>query len=713
MVLGGRTGQVTVFIILGLLLVIGVALYLQLRGEGVPGVAPGVLSAPVEIRPVVAFVTDCLSRSARDGIIRIGTGGGYIDATAYGAKVNDANPTEGDAVSFAPESTVHLPYWWYLKSPNVCTGTCEFSTMRPPLLREGGRNSIESQLDAYVAAETERCAANFTPFVKQGFSVIPTAKPTVITDVAEQGVSFTLTWPLVIQRSGQRYDYGRFGDNQQVPLYEMYNIATEMTQSETKHSYLENHILQVISSYSGLRAGQLPPIAAATFDLDFGKRWVKEDVRRRVRELTTAYVPMLRIWGSANGVYLEAPATARDPALWERLYDLNMMVPLEQNHPRYEVHMSSPQWWREHFDLNCRGQVCAADSFVNTFGFPFGFQKYNFAYDLSVPVLVEIRDPQSFGGKGYVFQYALEANVRNNEPMPLTGFYPVSANSTPAASLFCDPEQRTSGEVTVKVTDSLGKPVDTSLLYRCGDEVCPVGESKNGVFKGRFPRCVGGFVVAMQNDRYAADVPFNSDNDDEQSVEVISDPIVTLKADFQRIRMIKQNGVWAIDPTPMPKRGGDQAVIILERRGTDYDQPFASSVEMCGRGAQTLSEARLVPGTYDVTVLSMYHDPLVFPPQKRCTGEYCFTIPEQPLVFGKAGAQCDGGTPLLTGMATFSWTLAPKDLYGSTKILFRTLSAAIDELPEQSREIEDLDVIGDLGDRSMAYSPWLRPEVLP
>jgi hypothetical protein len=712
MVSGGRKAQLTVFIILGLLVVVGVALYLTIRAAPQP--TPSVLTAPVEVRPVVQFVTDCLTRSARDGIVRIGAGGGYIDVKSFGATVNTIDPTEGDAVSFTADSQLAMPYWWYLKAPNTCTGACEFATFRPPLLREGGRNSIESQLDAYVAAETERCTGNFTTFLQQGFAIGPQARPAVTTAVAENGVSFVLDWPLLIVRNGQQFRQDRFADNEQVPLYEMYNVATEMTQSETKNNFLERHILQVINSFTGLQAGQLPPVAAATFELDFGKRWVKEDVRRRVQELITAYVPLLRVWGAANGVYLEAPASTRDPALWERLYDLNMIVPLEQNHPRFEVRFSAPQWWRQYFDLNCRGQVCAPDSFVNTFGFPFGFQKYNFAYDVSAPVLVEIRDPQSFGGKGFVFQYAMEANVRNNEPMPLQGFYPTGANATPGATLFCDPEQRTSGMITVNVHDSLDKPVDTSLMFRCGDESCPVGSSVNGVFTGRFPRCAGGFLTAMENDRYAADVPLNTHTEDNQQVEVVSDPIVTLKADFERIRLVKTNGIWTIDPTPQPRRGGDQAVIVLEREGNAYDQPFASSVEMCGRGSQqALSEARLVPGTYDVTVLGMYYDQVIFPPQKRCTGEYCFTIPEEPLVFGQAGAVCDGGNPLLEGTASFKWTITPQELYGSSKIMFKSLVAAIDELPEQSRQIEDLDAAGDTGDRSSAYAAWLAPEVLP
>ncbi|MEK6822437.1 MAG: hypothetical protein AABY13_01300, partial [Nanoarchaeota archaeon] len=490
---------------------------------------------------------------------------------------------------------------------------------------------------------------------------------------------------------------------------------------------LERHIKQVIDSFTGLQEGGLPPVAYATFDLDSGKRWIKVDVQRQVRSLITTYVPMLQVWGTSNHVFLEAPADTPDPDLWSRLYNLNMLIELQKNHPGLEIRFASPDWWREYFDLNCRGQICAADSFVNTFGFPFGFQKYNFAYDVSVPVLVEIRDKKAFGGEGYVFQYALEANIRSNEPFPVAGYNPnypdaVFNESVPARSLLCEPEQRSGTEVTVNVVDGIsGAPIDAAITFDCGDESCPIGETQNGKIVARFPRCAGGVINAIASERFGHAVPLNTNNEETASVTVTSEQIKEFAAEFKRVQFVKSDDEWRLDPAPTFAQKGDQYVVMLNREGEPDDQPFAGAVEYCSGATQNDgATARLVPGNYSINVLVLYHEPLVFPPQRQCaddTGQYCFTIPEEPLLFGRPDADCTSPGagqpgPFLSGGSEYRWELTPQTFASGNTVIFKSLVAAIDKTPEQERELEDMDIVADLQDRSSAYTKILTPEVV-
>ncbi len=718
-----KKAQITVFIILGLLLVIGVSIYLYMTQSAVQkGLPPSVLEAPVEIRPVVQYITDCLAEAGEGAIIRIGAGGGYIDVKSRGARVNQIDPTEGDALQFAPGSNLTIPYWWYLKSPNNCVGACEFGSMKPPLLRESGQNSIENQLDEAVAEAVRECTINFTSLSRQGFAIIPEGKPMVTTTIGTTGVTFLLDYPLSITREGQEFRQQNYGTHVSVQLTEMYSMASELAQLEAnpKYTYLERHMQQVIDSFTGLQDGGLPPVAYATFDLDNGKRWVKEDVHRQVRSLITTYVPMLQVWGAKNQILLEAPADAEYPDLWNRLYNLNMLIPLKDNHPQFEVRFASPDWWREHFNLNCRGQICAPDSMVNTYGFPFGFQKYNFAYSYSVPVLIEIRDPTAFANKGFVFQYAMEANVRDNEPFTILGyenpwdeftkdFSPVA----PGASMICDMEQRTGSTVTVNVVDAAGKPVDAAISFACGEENCAIGPTKGGTLTTKFPRCAGGDISAVVAERYGQSVPVNTHDEDTKTVTVVSYPITELRADFDRVQYVKTAGGWIFNPTRVDKLRGDQIVVMMARDGRQGDQPYAASVEMCGTpGDNTLGVARLVPGNYTVSTISMYHEKLAFLPQKRCVDSFCYTIPDKEMSFGKEGATCASGNPMLLGSSEFHWEVTPEMLASGNTLMFKSLVAAIDQVPEATREIEDMDIISELQDASVAYQQYLLPEVV-
>lgn len=706
---------------MGLVLVIGVASYLYFtQRPAAEDLLPSVLEAPVEIRPVVQMVTDCLSEAGKNGIVRIGAGGGYIDVKSTGVAINPVEPTESDAVPFAPGAELAVPYWWYLKSRNTCRGACEFSTLRPPLLREGGLNSVESQLDAYVAQTLDRCTGNFSLLQRQGFFIAPEGKPLVSTTIGATGVTYILDYPLIITREGQEFRHNKFGTRMDVPLTEMYGMASEITGLETRHKFLEMDIKQVIDTFTGIHDGALPPVAYATFDMDMGKRWIKSDVQRQVRSLITDYLPLLQVWGTANHAFLETPGDVGNKPWWDRLYNLNQLIELKEQHPGIDVRFSSPDWWREHFDLNCRGQVCGPDSVVNTYGFPFGFQKYNFAYDISVPVLVEIRSKGAFGGEGFLFQHLLEANVRDNEPMPFVYDNPwdeYTRNIVPstAASLLCDPDQRTGPEMTFKVVDGLtGQPVDAAITFACGDEGCALGETTGGALTTAVPRCAGAGVQAITADRYTSEVGVNTHEDDAAGeITLISYPVMEFKTDVKRVPFNKQGKRWVLDPASSFKRHGDQFVITLTRAGSGTETPFSSAVEICGApGANTLGTVRLVPGNYTVSVLALYHDRLVFPPQKTCIETYCYSVPEEPVVFGSEGATCDSGNAYLLGASDYRWEVTPEMLLRGNTVIFKGLVAAIDSVPENQRLIEDIEAVSAIQERSAAYTDYLLPEVV-
>ncbi len=197
----GLRGQVTLFVILGILILglIGLAIYVkttpqqeQLQKE-VTEVIPG------EFQPVKQFVEQCVYTIGKEALVKAGQQGGHVDPKKSGVVVIPEFPTQSSGVELAPSSGIILPYWFYLRSSDRCQDHCVFDSLKPPLSRTQGANSIEEQVDAYVEEHMPSCLDHFNPF-KDQFAVKENGLMKVTTPIADDGVSFFVEYPLEVSR---------------------------------------------------------------------------------------------------------------------------------------------------------------------------------------------------------------------------------------------------------------------------------------------------------------------------------------------------------------------------------------------------------------------------------------------------------------------------------------------------------------------------------
>lgn len=78
----GKKGQISVFIILGITILAGIALMIYLRGTGIEeeeeAAAKRLANVPIELRPLYSYVDSCIRNVAEPGILLLGVQGGYI-----------------------------------------------------------------------------------------------------------------------------------------------------------------------------------------------------------------------------------------------------------------------------------------------------------------------------------------------------------------------------------------------------------------------------------------------------------------------------------------------------------------------------------------------------------------------------------------------------------------------------------------------------------
>ncbi|MEM4254011.1 MAG: hypothetical protein QXR48_01335 [Candidatus Woesearchaeota archaeon] len=722
-----KKGQLTIFIIIGLVLLVAVGVFIYLTQQ--KAVRPleaaeiKVAEVAVEVQPLQEFITQCLYVTARQGLEMIGERGGYIDPQQ---KHNPFDSTEGSAVQFAPGSKLKVPYWWHMSSKNNCRSECEFKSERPSL------EEIENQMNNYIKKQLPNCIGDFEKFKEQAFTITPAGEIKPTTQITKRNVVVRLEYPLEATKATERFELKEFATELPVNFYEIYSLATNITNLEAEHTFLERATRNLIDIFGRADSNALPPVSEMEFGFGTGTIWTKFDVKEKVMQMLTSYIPMLKVTYTKNYKYLMAPA-GKDKKMYEILYNRGFTVPVLEPHKDLSVKFSYLPWWNPYFDLNCNGQLCQPEGFSSTLGFLFGVRRYNFAYGISYPVLVEITNPEAFKGEGYSLRFFLEANMRNNEPLATMGPPLAVAEIAERSSLLCDPLQKTSGEITINIRNSAGMPVDNAeILYRCGQETCHIGTSSDGKLIARLPRCIGGLISANHPDYPPASKPLDIIDASNNTIDLVLQKGYPVNFIVKKWMLMKTGNVsgtagWELETTNLWNQGPrENTIIMLERKQEEFEEPMTILGEVCGAPASKAPvpcgrppsdisrNITLYAGDYHVTIQSfLYPSPdLVIPPEKRKFSRgpgrspKRVLVPPTQIVFNKE-------KPLMSGYAEYDWTITEEQLQAAKTIQFTYIYYALDKvLPASRRKVEDLEVMGALFDYSEPYKDLLTPVIV-
>ncbi|MBI2549116.1 hypothetical protein HYW21_07240 [Candidatus Woesearchaeota archaeon] len=535
----GRKAQVTVFLLIGLLLIFSSFLIFFIKSrvsEYKPPVREEV-KVPPEVQPIQDYVENCVTDVTVKGLKIMGMQGGWIsltDETLSGSSFHYSSvPTESELIDFGP---LRVPYWWYLKSRNDCTKDCQFSDRGRPLLKstqqEGMRTSndksMEAQLDRWIQRELPACLDDFKPFAQQGMVITETGDIQPLTIVTQKDVVVEISYPLTVQRGEKIYDLDAFISIIDVPLFAMYELSTKIVNEEIAWAYIEDVTLNLIALYSGVEK-PLPPFAATTFGPG-GIRapWIKTEVQEVIEELILPnYIQAIQIPNTTGYRRYRVENNAVLTNEQQGVLDMFVITILEKPYP-YSVDFFY-LGWPVYFDITPReGELITASTIsqqslqglLQVF-----IQRYEFSYDVSFPVLVTLRDDDAFAGQGYHFQFAIETNIRDN--WALTTDYQLGEPLLGEQSLFDQRNQRLSGNVTIETRDKQTKQAlpGVQVMYACGARSLFVGvtslddEEKARITK-QLPVCLNGVLTMSKQDYLDYSVVVDTKIGEELSVVV-------------------------------------------------------------------------------------------------------------------------------------------------------------------------------------------------
>lgn len=467
----GRTlnkkGQVTIFIILGILLLIAIALVIVFTREATVFRPERVI--PPEVSPVIAYGDNCLEEVLVDGLNLMGLQGGYI----YLPSEIENNP-----LAFV-DIGLKIPYWQW--------GT----NNRIPSL-----GLMEAHLNRYMEEHLNDCLEDFAPFSEQ-FDFIQKADIVAETTIGDDKVLVILNYPFdIVNKGGTKItDLDYFQADVPIKLKKVYQAAKEIMETEAEEQKLEKTTIDLISLD--------PEVPISGVDFQCGQKiWQVDAVENKLKTLLRTNLPKLRV---DKTEYLKVPESQpyiKNHFIWE-VTDLNYKgigatFQFSENHP-FSMSVSPRQGNLLKSGMQ-KGQDLA--SFVC-------IQMWKFTYDVQYPVIVTVEDIEN----NYAFNFAFDVVVKRNRPArdELSGMPPQSfVQFDESAEAYCAEENRY-GNYNMKIftRDNVSDPVygDSSwpinkvnITFTCLKYTCPMGQTEYqqggaiSVLDARFPYCVNGVL---------------------------------------------------------------------------------------------------------------------------------------------------------------------------------------------------------------------------
>lgn len=209
-----KRGQATIFIIVGIVILITIILILFLRGSFIkeeisPEDARKILNS--QLNPIEEQIENCISSIAPEGVKILASQGGTLTPLSY-TLYNGTN----------------VQYLCY-KEPGITT------CIQKPLTRSG----VETQISDYVKNQIFTCL-DLSQFEKDKRFKLTTGKINVNTEINDNNVQINLNYPITLSRAGIKTTIEDFSSSLRMPLGKIIDLTSEIINSEIETGEFNN-----------------------------------------------------------------------------------------------------------------------------------------------------------------------------------------------------------------------------------------------------------------------------------------------------------------------------------------------------------------------------------------------------------------------------------------------------------------------------------------
>ena len=485
-----RKSQITVFIIICILILLGTAFLLYFRTI----IFPGTEIVSEDIMPVKNYIDSCLSKVSEDAIVKLGIQGGYI-------KIPDEMKLSESYIEFLPNSNILIPYW----NSNGISYVPSIETM-------------QQQISDYIQENIQDCI-NLEIF--QNDYEIEQSNDTIITTViAQEDVDITMAHQMTVRSTStdEQSKISKFTVTVPARLRKVYDLAKQIMDAENSKTYFENMTIDWMSMNPKI------PLNGIEFHCS-DLKWRVEDVKKELQQTIYYNLPKVSIKNTNHPGFIEKDSVYEDLKKY-KLQDIS-----EGNYPAIETPEDAYDYSHYLLDVRASKTDLKAGFFYNpVWGIELTARPsengimnslkqdasqeflsfmclnvYHFTYDAVYPIEVMVRDDKSFNSKGYIFRFAFPVMINHNAP-DRKGF--LNKDIIIGGSDYvgaCD--QLTGQEYDIRAIglDDFGitgmSLKDVNITYDCFKFRCQLGMTKadEGSYRlvTKLPSsCAHGFIIA-------------------------------------------------------------------------------------------------------------------------------------------------------------------------------------------------------------------------
>ena len=379
--MGKKRGQVTVFIVIGIILMISLSLFLYFREQAIPLTPQEKI--PSEFVPIRNFVEECMQVHAKEGVYLIGLQGGYAILPENIANIPDAY------LPLDKKGYVKVPYWYYKEQNNA-----------PSF------DDVKKNIGLHMDENLRFCLNNFDDF-KQKFTVeelSPISTEVVVTD---NELIYTSTYPIRVKEIGteKSVTFSVFRATLPVKLREIFNLAADMMTAENENMFFEDMTMELMT------VGPDVPFSDIVFKCG-QVRWLKSDVQDRVKNLLFYNLPRVKI---ENTDYTPYPKDSMyNYSIHHFLWNIG-----DEEYKDLRAGVLYYKHWPMVFRVRpSQGNIMRASYGKGPAEFLLDFicvNVYKFTYDVEYPLQAMIFDDNAFFGEGFSFRFAFPVIIRSNE----------------------------------------------------------------------------------------------------------------------------------------------------------------------------------------------------------------------------------------------------------------------------------------------------------
>ena len=462
-----KKAQVTVFIALGIIILVALGLYYISRTT-LEKPRP-IIVVPEEAKAVHSYTTECAKDSAEEAVFLLGLQSGYVKVPEEIRRVYN---------SYLRIDDVFLkPYWYY-----------------PGHLRIPSEDEIKQQIAGYVKEDMLDCVDNFEVFKNQ-YEIRNLSEPDVKVSFSENDVFVEVNYKLEIKNLANdvTVNIEEYAASVPVRLKIIYELAKRIMETEQENHFMENVTIDFMAMnknipFTGMEVSCNP------------STWYVWNIKKEIQDMLYYNLPRIRI---RNTEYLPFEQTERVYDAFRKvkrddegnlinlpkskppadIYEYNSLMFDVGTPPRENINVGFvyyPEYGMDLFARPSENGVLLSNiiEVEKTYLNFLCINLYHFTYDVIYPVEVIIRDEKSNGYTfSFVFDVVIESNAANRESLSIANFERVMPDEG-----FCIEKGESNYDIRAKGIYNGYNDMDipfANITYICINKYCNLGITKN------------------------------------------------------------------------------------------------------------------------------------------------------------------------------------------------------------------------------------------